>query len=221
MQFFLDTANVNEIKELAEYGIIDGVTTNPTILAKTGIKDGENVFKLVKDICEIVPGDVSVEVASTEYEEMIKEGDKLSNIAENIVIKLPTTWHGIKACNYFSNKGQKTNLTLCFSVTQALVAAKAGATYISPFIGRIDDSGHNGLNLIEEIVTAYDNYPYLQTKILAASIRHTQHLREVALMGADVATMPAKVIKDLLKHPMTDIGLEAFVMDWKNSGLKI
>ncbi len=204
MQFFLDTANIQEIQELSEYGIIDGVTTNPSILAKAG----EDIFKLIKNICNIVPGDVSVEVASTEYQEMIEEGERLSLIAENIVIKLPTTWDGIKACKYFSSKGQKTNLTLCFSVTQALVAAKAGATYISPFIGRIDDSGHNGLNLIEEIATAYDNYPTLQTKILAASIRHTQHLREVALLGADVATMPAKVIKDLLKHPMTDIGLK-------------
>jgi transaldolase len=217
MKFFLDSANINEIKELSEYGIIDGVTTNPSLIAKAG----QDIFKLVKEICRLVPGDVSVEVASIEYEGMIEEGSKLKDIAENVVIKLPTTWEGIKACSYFANKGQKVNMTLCFSVTQALTAAKAGAEYISPFIGRIDDSGHNGLGLIEEIVAVYSNYPQLQTKILAASIRHVQHLREVALIGADVATMPAKVIKQLLTHPMTDIGLEGFLNDWKQSGLKI
>jgi transaldolase len=217
MKFFLDSANIDEIKELSDFGIIDGVTTNPSIIAKAG----QDIFKLVKEICKAVPGDVSAEVASIEYAGMIDEGKRLSDIAENVVIKLPTTWEGIKACNYFAERGKKVNMTLCFSVTQALTAAKAGAEYISPFIGRIDDSGHDGLNLIEEIVTVYSNYPALNTKVLAASIRHVQHLREVSLIGADVATMPAKVIKQLLNHPMTDLGLEGFLKDWQQSGLKI
>jgi transaldolase len=217
MKFFLDSANIDEIKELAGFGIIDGVTTNPSIIAKAG----QDIFKLVKEICRTVPGDVSAEVASIEYNGMVDEGKRLSDIAENVVIKLPATWEGIKACNYFAERGKKVNMTLCFSVTQALTAAKAGAEYISPFIGRIDDSGHDGLNLIEEIVTVYSNYPALNTKVLAASIRHVQHLREVSLIGADVATMPAKVIKQLLNHPMTDLGLEGFLKDWQQSGLKI
>jgi transaldolase len=217
MKFFIDSANINEIEELSHYSIIDGVTTNPTLIAKTG----QDIFGLIKKICEIIPGDVSAEVASTEYKAMINEGMRLKDIAENVVIKLPITWDGIKACSYFAEQNIKVNMTLCFSVTQALTAAKAGATYVSPFVGRIDDSGHDGLNLLREIVATYSNYPALHTKILAASIRHVQHLREAALIGADVATMPAKTIKQLISHPMTDIGLETFVNDWKQSGLKI
>lgn len=217
MKFFLDSATISEIKDLSSYGIIDGVTTNPSIIAK----EGKDIKKLVREICTIIKGDVSVEVAATEFSEMINEGNKLADIAENVVIKLPITWDGIKACNYFTNRGKKVNMTLCFSLTQALTAAKAGATYVSPFIGRMDDIAQDGFMLIRNIVTVFSNYPNLNTKVLAASIRHVQHLREVALIGADIATMPAKVIKQLLTHPLTDKGLEAFLKDWTISGLKI
>ncbi len=208
MQFFLDTALISEIREAAELGIIDGVTTNPSLMAKTGQKTAD----VIKEICEIVDGDISAEVISTDKEGMLKEAEALGKIHPNVVIKLPVTEEGIACCKILSGKGIKTNLTLCFSPIQALLAAKAGATYISPFIGRLDDISHDGMQLIEEIRRIYDNYGF-STKILAASIRHTTHVREAALIGADVSTMPLKVLKALYQHPLTAKGLEIFLAD--------
>jgi len=215
MEFFLDTGIIAEIKEAVSLGIIDGVTTNPSLIAKTGRKQED----VIREISEIIDGPISAEVIALDLEGMIKEGEELSKIHKNVVIKLPLTEAGITACAYFSKKNIKTNVTLCFSMNQALLAAKAGATYISPFIGRLDDIGHNGNDLILEIRRMYDNYGFT-TKILAASIRHASHVREVALIGADVGTMPLSVIKSLYKHPLTTNGLETFIADHKKANSK-
>jgi transaldolase len=210
MKFFIDTADLSEIKEAHSMGILDGVTTNPSLCAKIGVRDFEGH---IAKICEIVEGDVSAEVVSTEYAGMMEEGRRLAKIAPNVVVKIPLIKDGIKAIKSFSDEGIKTNCTLCFSATQALVAAKAGATYISPFVGRLDDISSDGMILIEEICTIYDNYGY-GTEVLAASIRHPMHVVAVAKLGADVATMPLSVIEAIIKHPLTDIGLEKFMQDW-------
>lgn len=210
MKFFIDTADLDEIKEANDLGVLDGVTTNPSLCAKIGVKDFEGH---IAKICEIVEGDVSAEVVSTNYKGMIEEGKRLAEIAPNVVVKIPLIAEGIKAIKTFSDEGIKTNCTLCFSSTQALIAAKAGATYISPFIGRLDDISTDGMNLIAEILEIYGNYGY-QTEVLAASIRHPMHVVQAAQLGADVATMPLSVILSLLKHPLTDIGLKKFLEDW-------
>ena len=216
MNFFIDTANLDQIKEAQSLGILDGVTTNPSLMAKEGIKGEKNITKHYKDICNIVSGDVSAEVISVDYKGIIKEGEALANLHKQIVIKVPMIEEGIKAIRYFSDKGLKTNCTLVFSAGQALLAAKAGATYVSPFIGRLDDISTDGLNLIGEIREIYDNYGF-KTQILAASIRHTMHIIDCAKLGADVITSPLSAIKGLIKHPLTDIGLEKFLSDHKNN----
>ncbi|WP_417905305.1 fructose-6-phosphate aldolase [Candidatus Tisiphia endosymbiont of Micropterix aruncella] len=215
MQIFLDSADIKEIDEINQLGIIDGITTNPSLMSKTKDDFGSTIVK----ICKIVRSDVSVEVAANDVDTMISQGNKILGISNNIVIKLPMTWNGIKVCQYFADKGKKVNMTLCFSVNQALIAAKAGAYYVSPFIGRLDDIGQNGMSLISDIRQMYDNYQY-QTKILAASIRNPNHVYQSAMYGADVATMSSKIIKQLLDHPLTDSGLEVFNRDWAKSGLK-
>jgi transaldolase len=216
MKFFVDTADLNEIEEAHSMGVLDGVTTNPSLCAKIGVKDFPGH---IAKICEIVAGDVSAEVVSTDYQGMLDEGRMLASIAPNVVVKVPLILEGIKAIRTFTDEGIRTNCTLCFSATQALVAAKAGASYISPFIGRLDDVSTDGMDLIADIVEIYGNYGF-QTEVLAASIRHPMHVLEAARLGADVSTMPLSVIKALLKHPLTDIGLEKFLDDWKklNSG---
>ncbi|MDC3309032.1 fructose-6-phosphate aldolase [Crocinitomicaceae bacterium] len=213
MKFFIDTANIDEIKEAYSLGILDGVTTNPSLMAKEGITGSENINNHYKAICEIVDGDVSAEVISTDFEGMISEGEALAKLHENIVVKVPMILEGIKAIRYFSNKGIKTNCTLVFSAGQALLAAKAGATYISPFLGRLDDVSTDGLNLIEQIRLIYDNYAF-ETEILAASVRHPMHIINCAEIGADIMTGPLKAIKALANHPLTDIGLEKFLADY-------
>jgi len=214
MKFFIDTANLSEIKEAHELGVLDGVTTNPSLMAKEGIKGKDNIFKHYKAICDIVDGDVSAEVIATDFKGIIKEGEELVEIDPKIVVKVPMIKDGVKALKYFSDKGIRTNCTLVFSAGQALLAAKAGASYVSPFIGRLDDISHDGLDLIEQIIQIYCNYGY-ETEVLAASIRHTTHLLKCAEMGADVATCPLNVITSLLKHPLTDSGLEKFLADHK------
>lgn len=216
MNFFIDTANLDQIKEAQSLGILDGVTTNPSLMAKEGIKGEKNITKHYRDICNIVSGDVSAEVISVDYKGIIKEGEALASLHKQIVIKVPMIEEGIKAIRYFSDKGLKTNCTLVFSAGQALLAAKAGATYVSPFIGRLDDISTDGLNLIGEIREIYDNYGF-KTQILAASIRHTMHIIDCAKLGADVITSPLSSIKGLMKHPLTDIGLEKFLNDFKNN----
>ena len=216
MKFFIDTANLDQIKEAESLGILDGVTTNPSLMAKEGVKGENNIIKHYKDICDIVTGDVSAEVISVDYKGIIKEGENLAKLHKQIVIKVPMIEDGIKAIRYFSDKGLKTNCTLVFSAGQALLAAKAGATYVSPFIGRLDDISADGLNLISEIREIYDNYGF-NTQILAASIRHTMHIVDCAKLGADVITSPLSAIKGLMKHPLTDIGLEKFLSDHKNN----
>ena len=210
MKFFIDTADLNEIQEANDLGVLDGVTTNPSLCFKVGVNDFEGH---IAKICEIVEGDVSAEVISTTYDEIVEEGKKIASIADNVVVKVPLIKDGIKAIKTFTDEGIKTNCTLCFSASQALIAAKAGATYISPFIGRLDDISTDGMQLIADIRMIYDNYG-IETEILAASIRHPMHFLESARMGADVATMPLKVIEQLLKHPLTDIGLKNFLADW-------
>jgi transaldolase len=210
MKFFIDTANLKEIREAHAMGVLDGVTTNPSLCAKEGISDFEG---FIAEICSTVEGDVSAEVVSTDYEGILAEGRKLAKIADNVVVKVPLIKEGIKAIKTFTDEGIKTNCTLCFSPTQALVAAKAGATYISPFVGRLDDISTNGMQLIAEIVQIYQNYGY-DTEVLVASIRHPMHVVEAAQIGADVATMPFSVIERLIKHPLTDIGLKNFLSDW-------
>ena len=205
MKFFIDTANLADIKEAQDLGVLDGVTTNPSLMAKEGITGQENIHNHYKAICELVDGDVSAEVISTDFEGMVKEGEALAALNPQIVVKIPMTKDGVKACKYFSNKGIRTNVTLVFSVGQALLAAKAGATYVSPFIGRLDDISTDGLNLIEEIRLVYDNYLY-ETQILAASVRNTMHIVNCAKIGADVMTGPLSSILGLLKHPLTDSG---------------
>lgn len=212
MKFFIDTANLEQIKEANDLGILDGVTTNPSLMAKEGISGTEAILQHYKDICEIVDGDISAEVLSTTYEEMIAEGDILAAIHPNIVVKIPMIKDGVKALKYFSNKGIKTNCTLIFSAGQALLAAKAGASYVSPFLGRLDDISTDSLNLIEEIRLIFDNYGY-ETEILAASVRHSMHIINCAKIGADVVTCPIQPILSLLKHPLTDSGLEQFIKD--------
>ncbi|ASY66396.1 Transaldolase (plasmid) [Sinorhizobium sojae CCBAU 05684] len=216
MQFFVDTAVVAEIKELNDYGLLDGVTTNPTLIAKSGREFKE----VIAEICSIIDGPVSAEVASTQSEGMIKEGELLAKIGANVVIKLPLTLDGLKACRHFFQTGIRTNVTLCFSANQALLAAKAGATYISPFVGRLDDINIDGMELIRDIRQIYDNYDF-ETKILAASIRSANHVKDAALAGADIATIPATVIKGLANHVLTDKGLEQFTKDWTATGQSI
>ena len=214
MKFFIDTANLDQIREAKDLGILDGVTTNPSLMAKEGIVGKEAIMNHYKTICEIVDGDISAEVLSTTYDEMIKEGEELAAIHPNIVVKIPMIKDGIKALKYFTDKGIKTNCTLIFSAGQALLAAKAGATYVSPFLGRLDDFSTDGLALIEEIRVIFDNYDY-QTEILAASIRHSMHIINCAKIGADVITSPLPPILSLLKHPLTDAGLAQFIADSK------
>ena len=214
MKFFIDTANLDQIREAKDLGILDGVTTNPSLMAKEGIVGKEAIMNHYKTICEIVDGDISAEVLSTTYDEMIKEGEELAAIHPNIVVKIPMIKDGIKALKYFTDKGIKTNCTLIFSAGQALLSAKAGATYVSPFLGRLDDVSTDGLALIEEIRVIFDNYDY-QTEILAASIRHSMHIINCAKIGADVITSPLPPILSLLKHPLTDAGLAQFIADSK------
>ncbi|HEX8286813.1 MAG TPA: fructose-6-phosphate aldolase [Pyrinomonadaceae bacterium] len=216
MKFFIDTANLDEIREANDLGLIDGVTTNPSLIVK---EKNVNFSEHIAKICEIVKGDVSAEVTALDTEEMLKQGRELAKIAPNVVIKCPLTLDGLKATRIFREEGTKVNVTLCFSAAQALLAAKAGASYISPFIGRLDDIGQNGMQLIADIVQIYNNYDF-ETEVLAASIRHPMHIVDAALLGAHVATVPFKVIQQLVKHPLTDKGLDSFLNDWKQAGLK-
>jgi transaldolase len=217
MKFFVDTADVGEITELAATGLLDGVTTNPTLIAKSGRE-----FKaVIAEICAVVEGPVSAEVTSIESEGMLAEAKILSAIAANVCIKLPLTWEGLKACRKLSDQGIQTNVTLCFSAAQALMAAKAGATFVSPFVGRLDDIGHDGMELIADIVQIYDNYPDLETEVLVASVRSPNHVIQAAKIGAHVATLPPAVLRQLVQHPLTDKGLAAFLEDWRKSGQKL
>lgn len=213
MKFFIDTANLDQIREAQQLGVLDGVTTNPSLMAKEGITGKDNIYKHYKEICEIVDGDVSAEVISTDFDGIVREGEQLAELHERIIVKVPMIKEGIKAIKYFSDNGIKTNCTLVFSAGQALLAAKAGATYVSPFIGRLDDISTDGLNLIADIRLIYDNYGF-ETEILAASVRHSMHILECAKLGADVMTGPLSSIEGLLKHPLTDIGLEKFLADY-------
>ncbi|TAE30213.1 MAG: fructose-6-phosphate aldolase [Cytophagales bacterium] len=219
MKFFIDTANLADIREAQDMGILDGVTTNPSLMAKEGITGKDNVMRHYKQICDIVEGDVSAEVLGTTFDEMVREGEELAELDENIVVKVPMIKDGIKAIKYFTEKGIRTNCTLVFSAGQALLAAKAGATYVSPFVGRLDDISTDGVALIEQIVTIYRNYGYT-TEVLAASVRHPMHLVQCAEIGADVMTGPLSVIKALLNHPLTDIGLAKFLEDNKKAATK-
>ena len=216
MKFFLDTADVDEIRQWSQTGLLDGVTTNPSLI----LKSGRDIKEVLAEICDIVDGDVSGEVAATDYDTMLKEGRELAKIADNICIKLPITMDGLRACKTLVDEGFKTNMTLCFNANQALLVAKAGGTYVSPFIGRLDDMGIDGMELIEEIRAIYDNYAY-DTEILAASIRTANHVKACAIVGADVATMPPSTIEKLVKHPLTDNGLAAFLADWEKTGQTI
>ena len=217
MKFFVDTADVAEIRELNDLGLLDGVTTNPSLIAKAG----RDFKTIIAEICAIVPGPVSAEVAATDAEGMLREGRILAKIAKNVTVKVPLTWDGLKACRTLTGEGTMVNVTLCFSANQALLAAKAGATFVSPFIGRLDDMGQDGMELIRDIRTIYDNYVELRTEILAASIRTVGHVRDAAMIGADVVTVPPTILKALVKHPLTDKGLELFLADWKKTGQKI
>lgn len=214
MKFFIDTANLDQIKEAQELGVLDGVTTNPSLMAKEGITGKDNIFTHYTKICDLVEGDVSAEVIATDFDGIVREGEELAELHEQIVVKVPMIKDGVKALKYFSDKGIKTNCTLVFSAGQAILAAKAGATYVSPFIGRLDDISTNGLDLIADIRLIYDNYGF-ETEILAASVRHTMHVLECAKIGADVMTGPLSSIEGLLKHPLTDIGLEKFLADYR------
>lgn len=216
MQIFADTADTKLLAELNETGLIDGVTTNPTLIAKSG----RNMFEVIKEICELIDGPISAEVVSTDAPTMIKEGQKLAKIASNVVIKVPLTIEGLKATKAFTSEGLMTNVTLCFSVSQALLAAKAGATFVSPFVGRLDDQGADGMQLIADIRTLYDIHEF-DTEILAASLRNVTHVSQAALAGANCATLPPQVFKDMFKHPLTDKGLETFLADWKSTGQSI
>ena len=215
MKFFIDTANIAEIKEAASMGLLDGVTTNPSLVAK----EGKDFVKLLEEICAIVDGDISAEVVSTEFAGMMKEGRELAKIHKNIVVKVPLIKEGLKAVKALKSEGIRTNVTLCFSPNQALMAAKAGAYIISPFVGRLDDISYDGMDLIKQIVTIYRNYKYT-TQVLVASVRHPVHVVEAAMMGAEICTMPFKVIDQLVKHPLTDLGLERFLADWKKTQSK-
>ena len=216
MKIFIDTAEIEEIKPLVELGLVDGVTTNPSLI----LKSGRNIFEVTKEICDLVDGPVSAEVASTDYKTMVEEAVALYNIADNVCLKVPMTPDGLKTCKYFSDQGKMVNVTLCFSAAQALLAAKAGASFISPFVGRHDDVGQSGMALIEEIRIIYDNYNF-DTEILVASTRHNLHIIDSALIGADVATIPPKLVHQLFKHPLTESGLAAFVADWEKTGQSI
>ncbi|MGI9413825.1 MAG: fructose-6-phosphate aldolase [Hyphomicrobiales bacterium] len=217
MKFFVDTADVDDIRDLAATGLLDGVTTNPSLVAKSG----RDFKQVIEEICELVEGPVSAEVAALDEAGMVEEGRELARIADNVTIKVPLTWDGLKACRTLTQGGTMVNVTLCFNANQALLAAKAGATFISPFIGRLDDVGLDGMELISEIRVIYDNYDALQTQVLAASIRSQNHVKLSALAGADVATVPPGVLRGLVKHPLTDKGLDAFMSDWKKTGQTI
>lgn len=217
MKFFVDTADIDDIRDLASTGLLDGVTTNPSLIAKSG----KDFIPLIEEICSIVGGPVSAEVAATDYETMLKEGKKLAGIAKNVAVKVPLTPAGLKVCKELSDAGTMVNVTLCFSTAQAILAAKAGATFVSPFVGRLDDIAQDGLELIADIVTIYDNYPAFETEVLVASIRNPLHITESAKIGAHVATCPPNVIRQLYSHPLTDKGLVAFVEDWKKTGQSI
>jgi len=217
MKFFVDTADVDEIKDLASTGLVDGVTTNPSIIAKSG----RDFIEVIGEICDIVDGPVSAEVAATDHETMLAEGKKLSQIASNVAVKVPLTPDGLKTCKALSDAGTQVNVTLCFSAGQAILAAKAGATFVSPFVGRLDDLSRDGMGLIEEICTIYANYSNFETEVLVASVRSPMHVVESARMGAEVVTLPPSVLRQLFKHPLTDSGLEAFLSDWANSGQSI
>ena len=217
MKFFADTADVEAIRELKELGLLDGVTTNPTLIAQTG----RNFLEVVEEICSIVDGPVSAEVAATDLDGMLAEGRRLREIAGNVCIKVPLTWDGLKACKALSDEGTQVNVTLCFSAAQALLAAKAGATFISPFVGRLDDIGADGMELISDVVEIYSQYPAITTEVLVASVRSPNHVIDAARMGAHVATLPPKVLRQLALHPLTDKGLAAFVKDWASTGQKI
>jgi transaldolase len=216
MKFFVDTADVAEIRDVASTGLLDGVTTNPSLVAKTG----RDFREVIKEICSIVEGPVSAEVTALEADAMVAEGQSLAKIAGNVAVKVPLTWDGLKACRVLAQSGLKVNVTLCFNANQALLAAKAGAAFISPFIGRLDDAGQDGMDLISEIRQIYDNYD-LSTEILAASVRTVNHVKFAALAGADIATVPVSVMKALIKHPLTDKGIDSFLSDWKKTGQKI
>jgi transaldolase len=217
MKFFVDTADVAEIRDLASTGLVDGVTTNPSIIAKSG----RNFFEVIAEICDLVDGPVSAEVAATDHETMIKEGQKLAQIASNVAVKVPLTPDGLKTCKVLSDAGTQVNVTLCFSAGQAILAAKAGATFVSPFVGRLDDISRDGMGLIEEICSIYANYDGFTTEVLVASIRSPNHVVQAAQIGADVVTVPPSVLRQLFKHPLTDSGLEAFLADWAGSGQSI
>jgi len=217
MKFFIDTADVDEIRDLASTGLVDGVTTNPSLVAKSG----RDFFTVLREICDLVPGPVSAEVAATDLETMLAEGRQLAALADNIAVKVPLTPDGLKACKAMSDEGIKVNVTLCFSAPQAILAAKAGAAYISPFVGRLDDIGSDGLALIADIVEIYAVYPAFETEVLVASIRHPIHVVESAKLGADVATIPPGVLRAMFKHPLTDKGLAAFLADWAKTGQSI
>jgi len=213
MKFFLDTAIVSEIKELYETGLVDGITTNPSLIAKSG----REIKTVIAEICQIVDGPVSAEVIATDWQEMIKEGKELAEIAENVVVKLPITWDGLKACKALSEEDIMVNMTLCFTSNQALLAAKAGAYYVSPFVGRLDDIGQNGMGLIQEIYDMYSKYINLDTEILVASVRSPEHVAQAAQIGADIVTLPPSILRRLVEHPLTDAGLEIFLSDWKKA----
>lgn len=217
MKFFIDTADIKEIRDLSTTGLLDGVTTNPSLIKKSGRK----ITELIEEICKIVSGPVSAEVAATTFDKMIKEAQVLKKIADNVTIKLPLTWDGLMACKALRDEGIMVNVTLCFSASQALLAAKSGANFISPFVGRLDDIGADGMSLISEIKQIYSNYNNLTTEILVASVRHPRHVIEAAKLGADVVTLPPNVIKQLITHPLTDKGLDAFLKDWKETGQEI
>jgi transaldolase len=217
MKFFADTADVEEIKDLAATGLLDGVTTNPSLVAKTG----RDLFEVLGEVCAAVDGPVSAEVTATEDEDMVGEGRRLAEVADNITVKVPLTWDGLKACRTLNQSGIAVNVTLCFSATQALFAAKAGARFVSPFVGRLDDIAHDGMALVREVRTIFDNYDSLETEILVASVRHPLHVVESARIGADVCTVPPAVLRKLALHPLTDKGLEAFLSDWRETGQQI
>ena len=217
MKFFIDTADLDEIRELADTGLLDGVTTNPSLIAKSG----GNILDIIAGICDIVEGPVSAEITATEVDMMLEEAEILGSIADNVAIKVPLTVNGLKTCKLLRAQNKMVNVTLCFSASQALLAAKAGATYISPFVGRIDDVGGNGMDLIDEILTIYSQYPGIKTEVLVASVRHPLHVIEAAKMGADVVTLPPNVLRQLISHPLTDKGLTAFLDDWRKTGQSI
>lgn len=214
MKFFIDTADVEEIRALVKTGLVDGVTTNPTLIAQSGRRFAD----VIAEICALVPGPVSAEVTATDLEGMLKEGRYLAKIASNVTVKVPLTPEGLMACHALTNEGTTVNVTLCFSAAQAILAAKSGATYISPFVGRLDDVGETGMDLIHQIVEIYSHYPEFKTKVLAASIRSSLHVVEAARMGADIATLPPKILRQLYKHPLTDKGLSDFLTDWQKTG---